>query len=92
MENIFRKIVKNRKYVIIAFVISAVICFISSKFVSVNYDMNAYLPDDAKSTSSLEIMQEEYEGGIPNARVMVSDITIPEALEMKEELLNIAVR
>lgn len=51
--------------------------------------MNDYLPDDSKSTISLDIMEDEFEGGIPNARVMVSNITIPEALEIKDKLLNI---
>ncbi|WP_298483817.1 hypothetical protein [uncultured Ruminococcus sp.] len=31
-------------------------------------------------------MGEEFDGGIPNARVMVKDVTIPEALEYKEKL------
>ncbi|MFQ7546211.1 MAG: efflux RND transporter permease subunit, partial [Turicibacter sp.] len=38
------------------------------------------------STVSLELMQEEFDGGIPNARIMISDVTIPEALEYKEKL------
>lgn len=31
-------------------------------------------------------MGEEFDGGITNARVMVKDVTIPEALECKEKL------
>ena len=46
METIFRKIVKHKNSIIFAFGISLILCFISSKFVSVNYDMNDYLPDD----------------------------------------------
>lgn len=89
METIFRKIVKHKNSIIFAFGISLILCFISSKFVSVNYDMNDYLPDDSKSTISLDIMQDEFKGGIPNARIMISNLTIPEALEMKDKLLNI---
>lgn len=55
--------------------------------VGVNYDMTDYLPDESHSTISLELMQEEFEGGIPNARVMVKNVSIPEALEYKEKLL-----
>lgn len=32
-------------------------------------------------------MENEFEGGIPNARVMVRNVTIPEALEYKEKIL-----
>lgn len=31
-------------------------------------------------------MGEEFDGGIPNARVMIKDVTIPEALEYKDKL------
>lgn len=89
MEIFFRQIIKHKKTVIFTFGLSLVLCFICSKFVSVNYDVNDYLPDDSKSTISLDIMEDEFEGGIPNARVMVSNITIPEALEIKDKLLNI---
>ena len=57
--------------------------------VAVNYDMTDYLPDSTKSTVSLQIMETEFEGGIPNARVMLHNITIPEALEYKEKLKSI---
>ena len=89
MEAFFRTIVKHKKTVIFTFGILFVLCFITSKFVSVNYDMNDYLPDNSNSTISLDIMQEEFEGGIPNARIMISNVTIPEALDIKEKLLNI---
>ena len=34
-------------------------------------------------------MNEEYDGGIPNARVMVQDVSIPEALAYKEKLCSV---
>ena len=34
-------------------------------------------------------MQEEFEGGIPNARVMITDVTIPQALKYKEQIENV---
>ena len=48
--------------------------------------MNSYLPDDSPSTIALDTMEKEFDGGIPNARVMIKDVTIPEALEYKEAL------
>lgn len=48
--------------------------------------MNDYLPDDSKSTVSLDVMEKEFDGGIPNARVMINNVTVPEALEYKEKI------
>ncbi|MDU3723903.1 MAG: hypothetical protein E7G24_11985, partial [Clostridium celatum] len=89
MEALFKQIVKHKKIIISIFSIAVIVCAICSKFVSVNYDMNDYLPDGCASTTSLEVMEEEFGSGIPNARVMVSDISIPKALELKDELSSI---
>ena len=57
--------------------------------VNVNYDMNDYLPDGTASTVALDTMNKEYDMSIPNARVMISDVSISEALDMKQKLLDI---
>ena len=57
--------------------------------VRVNYDMNDYLPEDAPSTVALDVMNGEFEGGIPNARIMIKNVSISQALEYKEKLLQI---
>lgn len=78
--------VNHRKLIIALFAIAFIVCFVCSKLVSVNYDMKDYLPEGTKSTLSLELMQEEFSGGIPNARAMVRNVSIPEALEFKEKI------
>ncbi|MCD7846277.1 MAG: MMPL family transporter [Oscillospiraceae bacterium] len=65
---------------------AAAVCLVLQGQVGVNYDVNDYLPADSASTVSLEVMEEEFSGGIPNVRVMLYDVTIPEALEYKERL------
>ena len=47
-------------------------------------------PEETASTVSLEVMQDEFEGGIPNARVMVKNVTVPQALDYKEQIQNCA--
>ena len=89
MQKFYTGITNKRKPIVVLFAIAFVVCLVCSSLVAVNYDMADYLPDDTKSTVSLEIMGEEFEGGIPNARVMITDITIPKALEYKEKLKNI---
>ncbi len=86
MEKFYTGVVKHRNLVVVLFSLCFMVCLFLQNFVSVNYDMNDYLPSDAKSTIALEVMQEEFDGGIPNARVMIRDVTIPEALEYKEKM------
>lgn len=89
MEKFYSKIVNHRKLVISMFAISTIICFICSKQVKVDYNLNNYLPDGTASSIALDVMGEEYKTEVPNARVMVSDVNIVEAQKMKEQLSKI---
>ena len=82
-------ILKHRKMIITVFVVLAVICAGLSTLVGVNYNFADYLPDDAPSTKALNIMEEEYSQPIPNMRVVVYDVTIPQALDYKEKIENV---
>lgn len=86
MQKFYNWVVNHCKIILAAFLLAAIICLLMKNLVDVNYDMNDYLPESSSSTVSLEVMQEEFDGGIPNARVMIQNITIPEALEYKEKL------
>ena len=86
MEKFYRKIVDHPKLIIAIFAVLFVLCAIAKQFVSVDYDMNDYLPPDSASTVALDKMNEEFDGGIPNARVMIQDVSIAEALDYKEQL------
>jgi predicted RND superfamily exporter protein len=86
MHQIYSKIVTQRKRMLLLFAVLFLVCFFCSQFVAVNYDMTDYLPKNTHSTASLEIMREEFGGGIPNARVMIRDVSIPEALEYKAKM------
>jgi predicted RND superfamily exporter protein len=88
-EKFFRGIVGHKKLVIGIFLAGVIFFGLCRQFVKVNYDLNDYLPHNAASTVSLDKMDEEFGSDIPNARVMVSDVTVPEALDMKAKLLLI---
>lgn len=89
MNIIFKWILKHKKLVFSVYAISCIICAYTQSLVKVNYDMNDYLPEESSSTVALNVMEDEFEGGIPNARVMISNVTIPEAISYKEKLLDI---
>lgn len=86
MKKIYQGITARPKLVIVIFILLAVCGTVFRGLVSVNYDMNDYLPEGSSSTVSLDVMNEEFDGGIPNARVMISDVNIPQALEYKDRI------
>ncbi len=86
MTKFYEHIVNHRKAIIAIFLVLLAVCAVGRQFVAVNYDMNDYLPQSSPSTRALDLMEQEFTGGIPNARVMVQDVTIPQALEYKEKI------
>ena len=86
MNRFFRGVLSHRKFVIALFVCCAIAGAILSLGVKVNYTFADYLPQNTASTVALETMNEEFDGGAPNARLVIPDVTIPEALEMKEKI------
>ena len=85
----FYTAVVHRRRALAAFVLAAVLSVFASRAVQVDYDINDYLPPDSPSTIALEQMNSAFTGGIPNMRVMVRDVTVPEALDYKEKLAAI---
>ncbi|HLR59237.1 MAG TPA: MMPL family transporter [Pseudogracilibacillus sp.] len=79
----------KKKMIVIIFTALAVIGGIAQFGVSVNYNMTDYLPENAPSTNAIDVMEEEFSGNVANTRVMIENVNIQEALEVKEELSDI---
>ena len=75
-----------RKAVVAAFVACALVCAAMIPFVGVNYDMVDYLPDEAQSTTAVGIMGEEFSQAVPNANVLVHDLSLAQALAFKDKI------
>ena len=86
MKNLANSVLKYKKTVLIVFIVLALLCMAASLFVTVNYDLADYLPKDAQSTSAIEILKDEFGNALPNARVMIRNVTVLEALDFKEKL------
>lgn len=86
MRKLYQIIVAHPRSIITFFLVAAVISLFCQSKVSVNYDMKDYLPEESPSTVALDTMETEFEGGIPNARVMVRDVTVAEAMGYKDRL------
>ena len=89
MKKFYNGIVNHPKIILIIFSIVFIVSLISKQFIAVNYDMNDYLPSDSSSTVALDIMEEEYDGRIPNARVLLENVSIPEVLNYKTEIESV---
>lgn len=86
MNKLTHMITKYKKTIITIFIVATAVCGFFSAFVPVNYDLKDYLPKDAQSTQALDIMAAEFSGELPNARVMINNVTVREALDYRQRL------
>ena len=86
MEKFIRITLAHKRLVVVLFLVVMVICACFIPLVRTNYNMVDYLPDDAQSTTAVRIMSDEFESAMPNANVMVKDVTIAQALEIERSM------
>ena len=86
MDRFTRGITRHKKLVISIFLVAAIVSAVMILGVSVNYDLTDYLPEDSESTIALDLMYSEFGSGVPNTRVMVRDLTLTGAVEMKAKI------
>lgn len=89
MKRFYQKMIKRPKLILISFAAMFLICLACKPLISVNYDMNDYLPSDSASTIAIDTMEKEYEGGIPNVRIMIEDVSIVQALAYKAQISSV---
>ncbi|MGN0338879.1 MAG: RND family transporter [Lachnospira sp.] len=86
MRKFYTHIVNNQKKILLIFILMAICGAVLQSFVKVDYDIEDYLPNDVPSSVAIDVMNENFDGGIPNARVMVKNVSIAQALEYKDRL------
>ena len=79
-------VMRRQKSAVLVFVLAALAGAILQLGVTTNYDVLDYLPQDAPSTRAIRLMAAEFEAAIPNARVMLRDVSVTEALGYKQQL------
>lgn len=79
-------IIQYKKSIVVIFIVIAIICTVLQFFVAVNYKMTDYLPNDAPSTKTLQLMNEQFDDAMVNTQVMIKDVNVQEALSMKEKM------
>jgi uncharacterized protein len=89
MDRFSNIIIKHKKMVIGIFIAIMLVCLLLLLFVDINYNLVDYLPPDAQSTKALKIMNNEFTETMPNAIVMVKNVSLIDALEYKSKLKSI---
>ncbi len=89
MDYLSNIVIKHKKMIIGIFAAVMLGCLFLMFFVDVNYNMVDYLPPNARSTTALKIMTDEFSDSLPNASVMVNGVSISESLEYKKSLASI---
>ena len=70
------------------FIAITILCAVCYPFVGVNYDLSKYLPDFAPTKQALDVMEQEF--GYPGmARIMVKDVTLPEARTIRQRISRV---
>lgn len=86
MHKFYHRVIQYRVPVMIAFLVVMAVCIICRSRVGVDYDMNDYLPASSPSTVSLNMLEKQFDGNIPNARVMVKNVSLQQALNYKARI------
>ena len=86
MDRLAQAVSYHKKSILAVCLIASVLGGLLSLIVSINYNTVDYLPPDAQSTTAIRIMQTEFGGEIPNAKVMLTDVSIHDVLEYKEKI------
>lgn len=84
-ERIATFIVDKRNGIFLFYILACVFCVVASGWVRTNEDLTDYLPEDTETKQGLVIMGEEFTT-YATAQVMVSNITLTDALQIKEEI------
>ncbi len=86
----FAKIVLDHKKIVLTISLLLTVVFaVMILFVPVDYNLLNYLPDQSHSTISLNVMTDNFSQNLPNFNIVVPDVSIGEAMEIKSRLESI---
>ncbi|WP_124066296.1 MMPL family transporter [Clostridium sp. E02] len=87
-DKVVHLIVYKGKAIETIFFLGTLLCAACFPFVKVNYDLSKYLPQFAQTKQALDVMEEEF--GYPGlARIMVKDVSLPEAKRIREKISDL---
>lgn len=81
-------IVDFRYLFLCIFILLGIISLVNLNNVEIEYDITSYLSDETETKAGLELMEKEF-GSLNELQVMIEEIPLQEALELKTELASI---
>lgn len=88
MHRICEFIVDKRNFIFLAVIACVIFSLFSSGWVKVQNDLTSFLPDKSESKEGYDVMMDEFTL-FGSAQVMVANITVEKAWELKSQLENI---
>ncbi len=88
MHKLSEIIVDKRNFIFIAVIIAIVFSVFSMGWVEVQNDLTSFLPDKSDSKAGVDVMMEEFTL-FGSAQVMVANVSLDKAWEIKEEIEEI---
>ena len=82
----YSKVVRYRKIIMVAFAVITVMSAMMYPKIYVDYDIINYLPQKSPSIVAMNLMKKEFDGDIPNVRIMLRDVDKKEALDYKRKI------
>lgn len=86
MDRFASFVIDHKKPIVWLTIALALIGTVMTFLVPINYNLSDYLPESTESMRAVDTMEDEFGMAVPNARVMIDDVGITEALEYKELL------
>ena len=86
MEWLSRFIDRHKRAIVLVFFAVSLVGVLLFLLTPVNYNMMDYLPEEANSTKAIALMQAEFDQPLPNLNVMAPDVSLVEALDIKEKI------
>ena len=81
MERLAAMIVDKRNLIFLIYIIACIFCIFSMSWVKTENDITKYLPETTETRQGIEAMNENF-ASFATARVMVSNVTYDEAVEL----------
>ena len=88
LEKVSTFIVDKRNLIFLLVIILLIFSAFSRSWVEVESDLTAYLPDDSQTKQALNVMEDNFTT-YGTAEVMVSNVTLEQAAELRDEIAQI---
>ena len=86
MKKVADLVVGHSKVVLLLFGLLTFFIAALMPSVTINYNLAEYIPEGASSTIAIDVMASEFEDAVPNVRVFVPDVSVVEAVQIKQQI------